>query len=113
MLDEGKWPTVKVDSASVPDDEDTKTWLTGTRTVKYSTKTKIDLSGDRLRDCLVKAGVVGVSENLNNAGIAARLTPLSNYADLQLGDSYNFPVGNTFNFFNGTIRTLWPIWDYY
>ena len=100
MLDEGKWPTVKVDSASVPDDEDTKTWLTGTRTVKYSTKTKIDLSGDRLRDCLVKAGVVGVNENLNNAGIAARLTPLSNYADLQLGDSYNFPVGNTFNFFN-------------
>ena len=100
MLDEGKWPTVKVDSASVPDDKDTKTWLTGTRTVKYSTKTKIDLSGDRLRDCLVKAGVVGVNENLNNAGIAARLTPLSNYADLQLGDSYNFPVGNTFNFFN-------------
>ena len=100
MLDEGKWPTVKVDSASVPDDEDTKTWLTGTRTVKYSTKTNIDLSGDRLRDCLVKAGVVGVNENLNNAGIAARLTPLSNYADLQLGDSYNFPVGNTFNFFN-------------
>jgi len=57
---------------------------------------QIALSGLVINDAIRQAGIPVTSD----AAILDRITPLSCYADLQLGDSYSFPVGNSFNFNN-------------
>jgi len=110
MLDDGKWPSISIDRGSGATERltDSKTWYAAdtdtagtttkdSHTVSYGgVDNQIALSGLVINDAIRQAGIPVTSD----AAILDRITPLSCYADLQLGDSYSFPVGNSFNFNN-------------
>ena len=102
MLDDGKWPSISIDRGSGATESltDSKTWYAAdgvSRDVSYGEDdNQIALSGLVINDAIRQAGIPVTSD----AAILGCITPLSCYADLQLGDSYSFPVGNTFHFNN-------------
>ena len=102
MLDGGKWPSISIDRGSGATESltDSKTWYAAdgvSRDVSYGgAGNQIALSGLVINDAIRQAGIPVTSD----AAILGCITPLSCYADLQLGDSYSFPVGNSFNFNN-------------
>ena len=102
MLDGGKWPSISIDRGSGATERltDSKTWYAAdgvSRDVSYGgAGNQIALSGLVINDAIRQAGIPVTSD----AAILDRITPLSCYADRQLGDSYSFPVGNSFNFNN-------------
>jgi hypothetical protein len=103
MLDGGKWPSISIDQGSGATERltDSKTWYAAddgvSRDVSYGgAGNQIALSGLVINDAIRQAGIPVIDETT----ILGCITPLSCYADLQLGDSYSFPVGNSFNFNN-------------
>ena len=110
MLQDGKWPRVSIkqnDSASpTVGASDSKTWyaddinpVTGTKKsheVSYGDDhMQIALSGSVVNDAIRQSGISQTSDENE----LKEITPLNCYTDLQVGDSYSFPVGNSF-FFN-------------
>ena len=94
------YSSVSFSVASTDDQSDSKTWYAAdgvSREVSYGgDDNQIALSGLVINDAIRQAGIPVTSD----ADILGCITPLSCYADRQLGDSYSFPVGNSFNFNN-------------
>ena len=66
-------------------------------TVSYGNeKMQIELSGIVVNDAIRQSGISQTTDN----NVLDAITPLNCYTNLQLGDSYSFPVGNSFNFRN-------------